>query len=129
MRVGHLRIVLAAFVALGLLMAPLSVSAMPKSDSKSDNMSHSMDMSGAMDMSGDMPCCPDEGGKTMPQDNGCKDCPLMAVCSPQIISALPAFQSIAGFDLAQLTWVVAPNDRLADGLHGSPPTRPPRSLV
>lgn len=113
------RIVLAVCVTIGLMVAPFSVPAMAKSTDT--QMSSS-------EMSGDMPCCPDANDQKMPQDGGCKDCPLMAICNVTTLQSVEA-AGIADFLPVLLAVISATNDRFSDGLIGAPPTRPPRSLV
>lgn len=113
------RSILAFGIIIGLLLAPVSAPALAKSAD--------MTMTSA-DMSGDMPCCPDAADHKIPQDGGCKDCPLMAICNVTTLQAVPA-TGLANFHPVFLAVISAADDRLADGLIGAPPTRPPRSLV
>lgn len=114
-----LRMILAACVTMGLLMAPAGVSAISKS----------ADMASSVEMTGGMTCCPDAADHKMPQGGGCKDCPLMAICSLTTMQAFPATEIAAGFHPVLLASMSATDDRVTDGLVGSPPARPPRSLV
>lgn len=113
------RIILAICLTMGLLMAPSGVSAMTKSG----------DVSPSVEMFGDMPCCPDASGHETSQNSGCKDCPLMAMCNLTIVQAFPKPEPAAGIHPALLARISAADDRFADGLIGTPPARPPRSLV
>jgi len=112
----YLRIVFAAFVTMGLLVAPFAAPAMAKV------------VSSAMQMSGDMPCCPNGDGHQPPQNDGsCKDCLSMGMCSLNNFQALPAIGLRADFGAAPFDRIFAANDNTASNLAASPPARPPRS--
>ena len=108
---------LAVFAIAGLVASPLvtPVAAKPLSAAEMSDMSA---------MSADMPCCPETQ-----KSNDCQDCPLRAMCAlgvaqaqppvaTGILAPLPAHRPLTAFD-----------DRIADGLDGSPPDHPPRNLV
>ncbi|MCK1437061.1 hypothetical protein IVA97_18310 [Bradyrhizobium sp. 15] len=108
---------IALSVAAGLMLAPLSVSAIaaPQTAPGSDRM---------QSMSDEMPCCPDEQ-----KSKDCQDCPLVAMCvlktaqaGPSEAAALPLRHAI------QTTHLVA-DDLLGDGLTRPPPDQPPRTLA
>lgn len=112
------RFTLAVCVALGLVVTPLAAPVMAKS----------VDAQMSSEMAVDMPCCPDAVDHKVPQDNGCKDCPLMAICN---FTTLPAAYAagLADFCSPLLAVISTANDPFVDGLIGTPPKRPPRSLV
>ena len=114
------RRVLAFGIVIGLLLAPVSAPALAKSAD--------IAMSSA-DMSGDMPCCPDAADRKMPQNGGCKDCPLMAICNLKTVQAFTSVELVVDFNLVLIARISTADDRFPDGLIGTPPARPPRSLV
>lgn len=102
---------------MGLLMAPFAMPAFAKTSPVAVTMA----------MADEMPCCPDDADHKAPVNDACKDCLLMAVCALKNIQALPTAELKAAFGYTPYARIVADNDRLSDGLIGSPPTRPPRS--
>jgi hypothetical protein len=108
---------LAVFVIVGLVAAPLVTPAAAK-------WLAVIEMSDMAATSGDMPCCPD-GQK----NKGCQDCPLVAMCMLTIAQAEPT--STDGiqivFQAHRLSFALV--DLIADGLVGSPPDHPPRTLI
>ncbi|SRR5216684_9196900 len=108
---------LAVFVIVGLVAAPLVTSAAAKRLSVGE-------MSDMAAMSGDMPCCPD-GQKS----NSCQDCPLVATCMLTIAQAdpSPANGIHVFFQSRRLSFAL--EDMIADGLIGAPPDHPPRILT
>ena len=105
---------LAVFVIVGLVSAPLVTPAAAKRLSAAG-------MTDMVTMSGDMPCCPD-GQKS----NGCKDCPLIAMCMLTIVQAEPFSTNVVQVSFQTRRLVFAFDDLIADGLIGSPPDHPPR---
>jgi hypothetical protein len=108
---------LAVFVIVGLVAAPLVTPAAAKRLAIAE-------MADMTAMSGDMPCCPD-GQKS----NGCRDCPLIAMCMLTIAQAeaSPVNGIQISFQAHRLLFVL--DDLIADGLIGSPPDHPPRILI
>jgi len=106
--------VLAVFVIVGLVTAPLVTPVAAK-------RLHVADMSV---MSGDMPCCPD-GQKS----NSCEDCPLVATCMLTIAQADPSPTNGIQVFFQTRTLSFALVDFFADGLVGAPPDHPPRILT
>jgi len=108
---------LAVFVIVGLVAAPLVTSAAAKRLSVGE-------MSDMAAMSGDMPCCPD-GQKS----NSCQDCPLVATCMLTIAQAdpSPANGIHVFFQSRRLSFAL--EDMIADGFIGAPPDHPPRILT
>ena len=105
---------LAVFVIVGLVVAPLITSAAAKRLSVGE-------MSDMAAMPGDMPCCPDSQ-----KSKGCQDCPLIATCMLTIAQADPSpTNSIQVFFQARRLFF-AVIDLTADGLTGAPPDHPPR---
>lgn len=105
---------LAVFVIIGLVFAPLVTPAAAKRLAAADMVA----------MSGDMPCCPD-GQK----GNGCQGCPLVAMCMLAIAQAEP-FPTNAiqiSFQTRRLSFALV--DLTSDGLIGDPPDHPPRILI
>ncbi len=107
---------LAVFVIAGLAFAPLASPAAAKR----------VAAAGMTDMSAtsaDMPCCPDEQ-----KSDGCKDCPLLAMCMLTIAQAEPATVNGIGifFGIRRLAFAFV--DVAADQLVGDPPDHPPRTL-
>ena len=105
---------LAVFVIVGLVAAPLVTPAAAKRLAVSDMAA----------MSGDMQCCPD-GQK----NKGCQDCPLVAMCMLTIAQAEPSPTNgiQVSFQAHRLSFALV--DLIADGLVGSPPDHPPRILI
>jgi len=111
-----LNLALAAYVTVGLAVAPLgapAIAALPHAGGMAD-----------MSMSADMPCCPDEQ-----KSKDCQDCPLIAMCvlktaqaGPSLALALPARYAIR-------TAHSVLDDAPADGLDRPPPDQPPRILA
>ena len=119
----HLCRLLAVFLIVGLVIAPLSVRANAATSASMAMASISADIMSADIMSADVPCCPDESA---PMD--CDHCPLMAICMVKTLQA----QSPAGVVEVQpvtLRMLLPPSDRQADSLGHLPPPKPPRSLV
>lgn len=105
---------LAVFVIVGLVAAPLVTPAAAKGLPVGE-------MSDTAAMSGDMPCCPD-GQK----NNGCQDCPLVAMCMLTIAQTEPSPTNgiQVSFEARRLSFAF--EDMVADGLTGVPPDHPPR---
>jgi hypothetical protein len=105
---------LAVFVIVGLVAAPLVIPAAAKRLPVGE-------MSDMAAMPGDMPCCPD-GQK----NNSCQDCPLVAMCMLTIAQADPSPTSgiQVSFQTRRLYFALV--DLIADGLIGAPPDHPPR---
>jgi hypothetical protein len=105
---------LAVFVIVGLVAAPLVTPAAAKRLAVSDMAA----------MSGDMQCCPD-GQK----NKGCQDCPLVAMCMLTIAQAEPSPTNgiQVSFQAHRLSFALV--HLIADGLVGSPPEHPPRILI
>jgi hypothetical protein len=108
---------LAVFVIVGLVAAPLVIPAAAK-------RLPAAEMSDMAAMSGDMPCCPN-GQK----NNNCQDCPLVAMCMLTIAQAEPSPTNgiQVSFQAHRLSFALV--DLIADGLVGSPPDHPPRILI
>lgn len=112
-----IRWLLAVFVIIGLVVAPLVTSSAAKQ----------LPLAGMSDMAamtGDMPCCPD-GQK----DKSCPDCPLLALCMLAFAQAEPSVTDAVqvSFQGRRLFFVIM--DLLADGLIAAPPDYPPRILT
>src|SRR5258705_13185124 len=109
--IGHL---LAVFVIVGLVTAPLVTPAAAKWLTVSDMAA----------MPGDMPCCPDKQ-----KNNSCQDCPLVATCMLTIAQADPSPTNAIQvfFQIRTLSFALV--DFFADGLGGAPPDHPPRILT
>jgi hypothetical protein len=109
--------ILAVFLIAGLIAAPLVSPAAAKPMAASQIV----DMSA---MPADMPCCPDE-----PKTDGCKDCPLLALCMLTVAQMTPApaggIQTAVG--TRRLSFALY--DLQADGLAGVPPDHPPRTSI
>jgi hypothetical protein len=105
---------LAVFVIVGLVAAPLVTPAAAKRLAATEMT----DMSA---MSADMPCCPDQN-----KNDGCKDCPLVAMCMLTVAQAVPSPTGgvQAPFQTRRLSFGF--DDLTADGLIGVPPDHPPR---
>jgi hypothetical protein len=108
---------LPVFAIVGLVAAPLVTPAAAKRQPVGE-------MSDMAAMSGDMPCCPDEQ-----KNNGCQDCPLVAMCMLTIAQAEPSQANVmqVSFQTRRLSY--APVDLFADGLIGAPPDHPPRTSI
>jgi hypothetical protein len=108
---------LAVFVIVGLVAAPLVIPAAAKRLPVGE-------MSDMAAMPGDMPCCPD-GQK----NNSCQDCPLVAMCMLTIAQADPSPTSgiQVSFQTRRLYFALV--DLIADGLIGAPPDHPPRISI
>jgi hypothetical protein len=116
----HLCRLLAIFVIVGLVVAPLTARA---NTSAMAPMAMTAMSDGAVAMSDDMPCCPE---KSAPVD--CDQCPLMALCVSTTLQApLPA--GIAEIRPVTLRMLLPGSDPEVDSLGYSPPPKPPRSLV
>ena len=107
-------LLLAVFVIVGLVVAPLVSPAAAKPVPVGDMAA----------MSGDMPCCPD-GQK----NKSCQDCPLVAICMLTIALANPSPTSAIQVSFLARTLSFALVDLIADGLIGAPPDHPPRILT
>jgi hypothetical protein len=116
----HLCRLLAFFLIVGLVIAPLSARANGSAMASMAKASISGDMA---DMSDDMPCCPD---KSAPVD--CDQCPLMALCVSTTLQApLPA--GVAEIQPVTLRMLLPGSDPEVESVAYSPPPKPPRSLV
>lgn len=106
---------LAVFVIAGLAFAPLVTPAAAERVTSAATG----DMSA---MSADMPCCPDEQ-----KSDGCKDCPLLALCMLTVAQADPSASNgiRISFQVRRLSFAF--DDLAADGLVGDPPDHPPRT--
>ena len=105
---------LAVLVIVGLVAAPLVTPAAAKRLAAAE-------MTDMAAMSDVMPCCPDG-----PKSNDCQDCPLVAMCMPNIAQAEPSPTNAmqVHFQIRRLSFAL--DDLIADGLIGSPPYHPPR---
>ena len=116
----HLCRLLAFFLIVGLVIAPLSARANGRAMASMATTSMSGDMA---DMADDMPCCPD---KSSPVD--CDQCPLMALCVSTTLQApLPA--GVAEIQPVRLRMLLPGSDPEVESVAYSPPPKPPRSLV
>jgi len=108
---------LAVFVIVGLIAAPLV------SPAAAERLSVGK-MGDMAAMSADMQCCPDEQ-----KNNGCQDCPLVAMCMLTIAQAEPSPTNgiQVSFQTRRLSFAIV--DVVADGLIGDPPDHPPRILT
>jgi hypothetical protein len=114
----HLCRLLAVFVIVGLVIAPLTARA--NTGVMASMTSISGDEAG---MAEDMPCCP---GKSAPVD--CDQCPLMALCVSSTLQApLPA--GVAEIRPVTLRMLLPGSDPDVESVAYSPPPKPPRSLV
>ena len=116
----HLCRLLAFFLIVGLVIAPLSARANGSAMASMASASMSGDMA---DMSDDMPCCPE---KSVPMD--CADCPLMAICIAKTLQAQPS-AGVAEIQSVTLRMLLPVSDPAAESLGLLPPPKPPRSLV
>jgi len=121
--------VLAVFVIVGLVAAPLVTPAAAKRSA----VASAMDMAA---MSGDMPCCQaviKDGMNCCSEQqnsNDCQDCPIMAICTPTIAQAEPpSANGVPAPISSTYSLFVAFDDLIADGLIGTPPDHPPRISV
>ncbi|ANW05778.1 hypothetical protein LMTR13_22350 [Bradyrhizobium icense] len=116
----HLCRLLAIFVIVGLVIAPLTARANTGAIAPMAMTAMSDDTAA---MSDDMACCPE---KSAPVD--CDQCPLMALCVSTTLQApLPA--GIAEIQPVTLRMLLPGSDPEVDSLGHSPPPKPPRSLV
>jgi hypothetical protein len=121
----HLCRLLAVFLIVGLVVAPLSARA--KGDASAAMTMMSMAVTtitgDTASTSADMPCCPDQSA---PAD--CDGCPLMAICAVTTLQApLPA--GVTEIQPTTLRMLLPGSDPEADGVGHLPPPKPPRSLV
>jgi hypothetical protein len=116
----HLCRLLAVFVIVGLVIAPLTVRA---NAGAMEAMAIASISGDAAVMSEDMPCCPD---KSAPVD--CDQCPLMALCVPTTWQPpLPA--GLAEIQPVALRMLLPVSDPEVESVGYSPPPKPPRSQV
>ena len=116
----HLCRLLAVFLTVSLVIAPLSAPANAGAPASMAMTSMSDEAAG---MSDDMPCCPD---KSAPVD--CDQCPLMALCVSTTLQApLPA--GVAEIQPVTLRMLLPGSDPEVESVAYSPPPKPPRSLV
>lgn len=108
---------LAVFVIVGLVLAPLVTPAAAKHLAGTEMT----DMSA---MSADMPCCPDQN-----KNDDCKNCPLVAMCMLKVAQVVPSLSDgiQAPFQTRRLFFGF--DDLSADGVGGVPPDHPPRILT
>lgn len=114
----HLCRLLAFFLIVGLVIAPLSARA------NGGGMASMVmtSMSGDGIAADDMPCCPD---KSAPVD--CDQCPLMALCTSATLQApLPA--GVAEIQPVVAQTLLPGSDPDVESVGYSPPPKPPRSL-
>ena len=109
----HLCRLLALFLIVGLVFAPLSA---PATAATTASMA-------AASMSDDMPCCPE---KSAPVD--CDKCLLMAICMAKTFQALPS-AGVIDVQPVAIRKLSPHSDPEAESLAHPPPPRPPRSLV
>jgi hypothetical protein len=112
-----MRWLLAVFVIVGIVMAPLVTPAAAKYIPVAN-------MTEMTAMSGTMPCCPDG-----PMKGGCPDCPLVAMCMLIMALAEPSLTTgiQVSFEPRRLSFAL--ENITADGLVGVPPDHPPRILI
>jgi hypothetical protein len=112
--IGHL---LAVLVIVGLIVAPLvaPAAARPLPVGEMSDMSA---------MSGDMPCCPNGH-----QNKSCPDCPLVAMCMLIVAQVEPSPTNVVQITFQTRRFSYALVDLIGDGLVGSPPDHPPRTLI
>ena len=113
----HLCRLLAVFLIVGLVIAPLSAPAAATASTAMASMSDDM-----ASMSDDMPCCPD---KSAPVD--CDQCPLMAICMVKTFHAPSA--GVIDILAVAILKLSPPSDPEAESLAHPPPPRPPQSPV
>lgn len=107
-------LMLAVVVIVGLASAPLVTPAAAHWVTAAEMV----DMSAMM---GDMSCCA-EGHET----EGCKDCPLIAVCTLTVALAEPASSCVVRVSFHARPLSFALYDLAAEGVLGVPPYHPPR---
>jgi len=112
-----MRWLLAVFVIVGIVIAPLATPAAAKRIPVAD----AIEMTA---MSAAMPCCPDGQMK-----GGCPDCPLVAMCMLTVALAEPSLASVIQVSFEPRRLFFALEDITADGLVGVPPDHPPRILT
>jgi hypothetical protein len=105
---------LAIFLIVGLVAAPLVTPAVAKPMSASEM--------GSVDMTAGMPCCPDE-----PKSNSCQDCPLLAICTLKTAQAGPSLALPMAVRHAVRASYSVLNATLTDGIDRPPPDQPPRA--
>jgi hypothetical protein len=116
---------LAVFVIVGLITAPLVTPAAAKRSA----VASAMDMA---TMSDDMPCCTAVMADGMnccsqKQSNDCHDCPLVGICTLTIAQAEPPpANGIPAPVFSTRSLFFAIDDLIVDSLIGSPPDHPPR---
>jgi hypothetical protein len=113
-------LLLAVFVIVGLVAAPLVGPAMAKASS-------TVAMADMAASSADSACCPEKNSSKDCQD--CQDCPLAAMCMLSIAQAVPTSASEAYVRTSTRTVVFAVDDLVLDDLNKAPPHHPPRILV
>jgi hypothetical protein len=109
----HLCRLLAVFLIVGLVFAPLAARA-------NANPMASMATASMVD---ETPCCTEQ---SLPAD--CADCPLMAICMVKTLQAQPS-ATVAGIQPVTLRMLLPVSDPEAESLGLLPPPKPPRSLV
>ena len=118
-----IRRLFAIAVIAGLVLAPLSRSAMATTDAPAAGVADEASTAMAMDgMS--MPCCPAEA----PAPVDCDKCVFMALCKSQCVAGL----STASFGLPFAPYSAMArlqNDSRPEGLGHPPPEYPPRRLA
>ena len=107
-------LLLAIFVAIGLLLSPLPVSA-ARDAQPSGQM---------MEMADSMPGCPGP----MSQDE-CHKCPLMVVCLVKSVAGIPGDLLGSRVAYGKRLALRPGDDTLLAGLGYPPPARPPRTNV
>jgi hypothetical protein len=112
-----MRWLLAVFVIVGIVIAPLVTPAAAKHIPVAD-------MTEMTAMSVAMPCCPDGEMK-----GGCPDCPLVAMCMLTMALAEPPLTTGIQVSFEPHRLFFALEDITADGLVGVPPDHPPRILT
>lgn len=115
---GFIGRLLAVFVTLGLIFAPLAVPAIAKPQPVMSDMDAA---------ASDMPCCPEQQNKNTKSD--CPDCPLIAMCALKTAQIRPMLESGIAAPSASRDVLFVLDDWLADSLGSSPPEHPPRTLV
>jgi hypothetical protein len=111
-----LNLTFAAFVTVGLVVAPLVTPAA----AAQPHLGGMMDMS----MSAGMPCCPDDQ-----KSKDCQDCPLVAMCVVKTVHAGPSVTATMPLRHPVRTVHSVLNDAPAVGLDRPPPDHPPRNQV
>jgi hypothetical protein len=110
-------LLLAVFVTVGLVTAPLVGLATAKAPS-------TVAMADMAASSADSACCPEKNSS-----NDCQDCPLAAMCILSIAQAVPPSASEAYIRASTRTVVLAIDDLVLDDLNKAPPHHPPRILA